>query len=60
MFVKTHGIIDLDLAGTQDMPIFRASTVRLNCTFAEPLEESIALFLLNQVFGKLPLMEVFY
>jgi hypothetical protein len=48
MFAKTHGIIVLDLSGTQDMSIVRTGTVRLECTFANPLAESIALISLNQ------------
>ena len=48
MFGKTHGIIILDLSVTQDMSIVRTSTVRLECTFADLLTESIALISLNQ------------
>ena len=48
MFAKTPGIIVLDLSGTQDMSIVRTGSVRLECTFADPLAESIALISLNQ------------
>ena len=48
MFAKTHGIIVLDLSGIQDMSIVRTGSVRLECTFADPLAESIALISLNQ------------
>jgi len=48
MFAKTHGIIVLDLSGTQDMSIVRTGSVRLECTFTDPLAESIALISLNQ------------
>jgi hypothetical protein len=34
VFEKTHGIIVLDLYGTQDMSIVRMGTLRLECTFA--------------------------
>ena len=43
MFAKTHDIIALDLSGTQDMIITRTGSALLECTFAKPLEESIAL-----------------
>ena len=48
MFAETHGIVVLDLSGTQDMTINRTSTVSLECTFAKPLEEIIVLILQNQ------------
>ena len=48
MLAKTHGTIALDLSVTQDPSTFWTCTVRLECTFAEPLEESISLTLLNQ------------
>ena len=34
MLAKTHGIIVLDLSGTQDMTIVRTGTVRLKFPFA--------------------------
>ena len=37
IFGKTHGIIVLDLYGTQDMTIVRTGIVRSECTFAEYL-----------------------
>ena len=48
IFAKTQGIILLDLSGTQDMSIVRTGSVRFECTFADPLPESIALISLNQ------------
>ena len=48
MFTKSHGIIVLDFSLTQDMSIVRNGIVHLECTFTEPLEESIALILLNK------------
>jgi hypothetical protein len=48
MFTKTHGIIVLDLSGTQDMSILRTVSVRLECTFVDTLAESIALMSLNK------------
>jgi hypothetical protein len=48
MFAKTHAKIVLELFGTQDMSSVRTGTVRLECTFTEPLEESIELVSLNQ------------
>ena len=48
MFAKTHSIIVLDLSGSQDMSIVRIGTVGLECTFAKPLEESVALIWLNK------------
>ena len=49
MFSITHGIIVLDLSGTKDSSIVRTDTVRLEFTFAEPLEESKALVSLYQL-----------
>ena len=48
MIAETHGIIVLNFSGTQDMNIVQTNTVRLGCTFFEPLEESITLISLNQ------------
>ena len=48
MFAKTHGIIVLDLSGTLYTRIIRTNTVRLERTFAEPLEDSIGLISLNE------------
>ena len=48
MFAKTHDIIVFGLSGTQDMSIVRTRSVRLECIFAEPLSESMALILLSQ------------
>ena len=42
IFAKIHGIIILDMSGTQDMSIVRTDIIHLECTFAEPLEEIIA------------------
>ena len=50
MFARTHDTIVSDFSNTQDMTIFRTGTVRLECTFAEPLEEDIALITLNQFY----------
>jgi hypothetical protein len=47
MFSKNHGVIILDLSGTQDMSIVRTENVRLECTFANALTESITLLSLN-------------
>ena len=47
MFVKTHGIHVLDLSGTQHMTIALTGTVRLECTFSEKSEETIALISIN-------------
>ena len=48
VFAKTFSTIVLDLSGTQYMNIVRTGSVRLECTFAEPLAESTVLFSLNQ------------
>ena len=48
MFAQTHSIIVLDLSGTQYMTIVRIRKLRLECNFAKPMGESIALILLNQ------------
>ena len=48
MFSKNHGVIVLDLSGTQDMSIVRTGNVRLECTFADALTESITLISLSQ------------
>jgi hypothetical protein len=48
MFSKNHGIIVLDLSGTQDMSIVRTGNVRLECTFTDALTESITLISLSQ------------
>ena len=48
MTAKNHGIIVLDLSGTQDMSIFRTRTVHLECTIAKPLTENVPLISLNQ------------
>ena len=48
MFAITHDTIVSDFSDTQDMTIFQTGTVHLECTFAEPLEEDIALITLNQ------------
>ena len=41
-------MVSLDLSVAQDMSIVQTGSVRLECTFAEPLAESIALISLNQ------------
>jgi hypothetical protein len=48
IFSKNHGVIILDLAGTQDMSIVRTGNVRLERTFADALTESIPLISLSQ------------
>jgi hypothetical protein len=48
IFAETHRIIVRDLSGTQDVSILQTGSVRLECTFAKPLAESIALISLNQ------------
>ena len=48
MFAKTHGTIILRLPRTQDVTIVQRSTLCLDCTFAEPLEDIVALISLNQ------------
>jgi hypothetical protein len=48
MFVKTHGVIVLDLSGVQAMGIVWTDNMRLEYTFDGPMEEIIALFSLNQ------------
>ena len=49
MFAKTHGVTVLDLSGTQDMTIVRTGTVRLEYTFAEPLEEKGCIYLAKSI-----------
>jgi hypothetical protein len=48
IFSKTHGVIVLDLSGTQDLTVVRTGSVRLECTFADALTESITLISLCQ------------
>jgi hypothetical protein len=48
MFSKNHGVIVLDLYGTQDMNIVRTENVRLECTFTDTLTESVTLISLSQ------------
>ena len=48
MFIKAHGMIALDLSDTQDVCSVQMGSVLLDCTFAEPLAESIVLISINQ------------
>ena len=48
MFSKNHGVIILDLSGTQDMSIVRTGNSRLECTFADALTKNITLISLSQ------------
>ena len=49
IFAKSHGTVVLNSSYTLDMSIFRMGTVRLECTFAKPLTEIVAIISLNQV-----------
>jgi len=48
MFAKTYDTIVLYLSAAHDLSIVQMGTVHLECTFAELLEESIALTSLNR------------